>query len=96
MKRERFECNEIYSVTEDEDTSEEEQYKDSLTIYSAIYREPRLLSISSDDSGLPFGDTDSEERDTRNDPGDETDSCVERVTGKQELENSLQPTAMCL
>ena len=80
-KRKRgFEWNEKSSVPEDLDTLEEEESENSPTIHSASYRKLRLLSTSSDDSGIAIIDADSEERDTDHDSEDETDSCDERVT----------------
>ena len=71
----------------------EEDSENSQTIHSASYRKLKLLSASSDDSGIAIGDADSEERDTDHDSKDQTD-CEERVTGRrilpsQELEDSL-------
>ena len=85
------------SVPEDLDTIEEEE---SPTIHSASYRKLRLLSTSSDDSGIAIGDADFEERDTDHDSEDETDSCEEKVKRRhilhsQELEDSLQEAAVC-
>ena len=54
------------SVPEDLDTIEEEESEESPTIHSASYRKLRLLSTSSDDSGIAIGDADFEERDTCN------------------------------
>ena len=99
-KRKRgFEWNEKSSVPEDLDTLEEEESENSPTIHSAIYRKLRLLSTSSDDSGIAIEDADSGERDTDHDSEDETDSCEERVTGthilhSQELEDNLQESAV--
>ena len=57
-KRKRgFEWHEKYSVPEDLDTLEEEESENS---HSASYRKLRLLSTSSDDSGIAIGDADSE------------------------------------
>ena len=101
MKRKRgFEWHEKSSVPEDMDTLEEEESENSLTIHSASYRKLRLLSTSSDDSGIAIEDADSEESDTDHDSIDETDSCEEKVTGRhilhsQELEDSLQEAAVC-
>ena len=98
-KRKRgFEWNEKSSVPEDLDTLEEES-ESSPTIHNASYRKLRLLSTSSDDSGIAIEDVDSEERDTDHDSEDETDSCEKRVTGRhilhsQELEDSLQEAAV--
>ena len=100
-KRKRgFEWNEKSSVPEDLDTLKEEEPVNSPTIHSASYRKLRLLSTSSDDSGIAIEDADSEERDTDHDSEDETDSCEERVTGRhvlhsQKLEDSLQEAAVC-
>ena len=43
------------SVPEDLDTIEEEESEESPTIHSARYRKLRLLSTSSDDSGIAIG-----------------------------------------
>ena len=100
-KRKRgFEWNEKFSVPEDLDTLEEEESENSLTIHSASYRKLRLLSTSSDDSGIAIEDADSEERDTDHDSEDKKDSCEEKVTERyilhsQELEDSLQEAAVC-
>ena len=60
MKRKRgFEWHEKSSVPEDLDTLEEEESENSLTIHSASYRKLRLLSTSSDDSGIAIEDADS-------------------------------------
>ena len=59
-KRKRgFEWHEKSSVPEDLDTLEEEESENSLTIHSAS-RKLRLLSTSSDDSGIAIEDADSE------------------------------------
>ena len=75
------------------DTLEEEESENSLTINSASYRKLRLLSASSDDSGIAIEDADSEKRDTDHDSEDETDSCEERVTGRHILHS--QEAAVC-
>ena len=60
-KRKRgFEWHEKSSVPEDLDTLEEKESGNSLTIHSASYRKLRLLSTSSDDSGIAIEDADSE------------------------------------
>ena len=55
-----FEWHEKSSVPEDLDTLEEEESENSLNIHSASYRKLRLLSTSSDDSGIAIEDADSE------------------------------------
>ena len=55
-----FEWHEKSSVPEDLDTLEEEESENSLTIHSASYRKLRLLSTSSDGSGIAIEDADSE------------------------------------
>ena len=57
--RERGDLNGM-TVPEYLDTLEEEESENSLTIHSASYRKLRLLSTSSDDSGIAIEDADSE------------------------------------
>ena len=72
-KRKRgFEWNEKSSVSEDLNTLEEEESENSLNIHSASYRKLRLLSTSSDDSGIAIEYANREERDTDHDSEDET------------------------
>ena len=59
-QKEEIEWHEKSSVPEDLDTLEEEESENSLTIHSASYRKLRLLSTSSDDSGIAIEDADSE------------------------------------
>ena len=92
-KRKRgFEWHEKSSGPEDLDTLEEEESENSLTIHSASYRKLRLLSTSSDDSGIAIEDADSEESDTDHDSEDETDSCEEKVTGRHKERKSTYLT----
>ena len=68
-KRKRgFEWHEKCSVPEDLNTLEEEESENSLTIYNASYRKLRLMSTSSDDSGIAIEDADSEESNTARQP----------------------------
>ena len=60
-KKREFEWNAISSVPEDLES------ENSLTIQSASYRKLRLLSTSSDDSGIAIEVANSEERDTDHD-----------------------------
>ena len=59
--------NAIPSVPEDLDIQEDEESENSLTIQSASYRKLRLLTTSSDDSGIAIEVANSEERDTDHD-----------------------------
>ena len=61
-----FKWSEISSIPKDMDTLEEEESDNSLNSYSASAK-LRLLSTSSDDSGIAIEDADSEERYTDHD-----------------------------
>ena len=69
-----------FLVPGDLDTLDEEESENSPTIHNASYRNLRLLSTSSDYSGIAVEYADFEERDTDLDSKYETGFCEERVT----------------